>query len=323
MANARLPIHRMTHRKTLKLELDCNSVSTPPETAYSAQPALSQKIPGAEFELAATPVGPDNPPWGVVAAVITLITSIALLALVPNLFVLPYVAYHYQGSPAPTEAGLLANKTFVFLFVTGWVPAHLLTLFLIWAVATKRGKFSVKDVFGFSWPRDFGLWKSVGLAISLFILAILVTSWFGSQPTDLDRILRSSRAAALMMALIAIATAPLVEEMIYRGILYSALQRVIGRWFAVFVVAAMFAGLHVWQYRQNIGAILSISLLSVVLTTIRARTGRLLPCFMIHLVFNGIQSLIIVFEPYLRALFEHWRPQTPSGALTHLLHLLG
>ena len=298
-------------------------MTTPPEIAYSAQPTLSQKIPGAEFELATgSSVGPDNPPWGVVAAVITLFTSISLLLLVPNLFVLPYVAYHYHGSPAMTQAELLANKTVVFLLVTGWVPAHLLTLGLIWAVATKLGKFSVRDVFGFSWPRDFGPWKSVGLAISLFIVAILVTAWSGAQPTDLDQILQSSRAAALMMALIAIATAPLVEEMIYRGILYSALQRVIGRLFAVLVVAGTFAGLHVWQYRQNIGAILSISLLSVVLTTIRARTGRLLPCFMIHFVFNGIQSLIIVFEPYLRALFQHWRPQTPSGALMHLLHFL-
>jgi hypothetical protein len=153
-------------------------VSTPPEIAYSAQPTLSQKIPGAELELAATStVGPDNPPWGVLAAVITLLTSIAFLALVPNVFVLPYVAYHYQGGPAPTEAALLADKTFVFLFVTGWIPAHLLTLFLIWAVATKLGRFSTRDVFGLSWPQNFCEWKSVGLAISLFIVAILVTSW--------------------------------------------------------------------------------------------------------------------------------------------------
>jgi hypothetical protein len=57
------------------------------------------------------------------------------------------------------------------------------------------------------------------------------------------------------------------------------------------------------------------------LTFIRARTGRLLPCFVIHLVFNGIQSLIIVFEPYLRALFV--RPQAPTGALTHFLRFVG
>jgi membrane protease YdiL (CAAX protease family) len=298
-------------------------VTTPPETAYSAQPTLSQKVPATEIELATTSsVGPDNPPWGVLAAVITWLTSIAFLALVPNVCVFPYIAYRYQGLPTPTQETLLADKTFVFLFVAGWVPAHLLTLLLIWAIATRLGKFSLRDVFGWSWSADFGLWKSVTVAILLFVGAWMVTVFFGAKETDLDRILQSSRAAALTLAFIAVATAPLVEEIIYRGLLYSALQRVIGPLFAVVVVAAMFAGLHVWQYRQNIGAILSISLLSVVLTTVRARTGRLLPCFMIHLVFNGTQSLIIVFEPYLRALFEHWRPQAPSGALTCVLHFL-
>jgi membrane protease YdiL (CAAX protease family) len=85
----------------------------------------------------------------------------------------------------------------------------------------------------------------------------------------------------------------------------------------------MFAGLHVYQYRQNIGAILSISLLSFVLTYIRARTGRLLPCFIIHLVFNGIQSLIIVLEPYLRAIVQNWRPQPTTGVVIHILRFLG
>ena len=84
----------------------------------------------------------------------------------------------------------------------------------------------------------------------------------------------------------------------------------------------MFAGLHVYQYRQNLGAILSISLLSFVLTFIRARTGRLLPCFVIHLVFNGVQSFIIVLEPYLRRLIEHWRPQPTTGTLIVFLKLL-
>jgi membrane protease YdiL (CAAX protease family) len=209
----------------------------------------------------------------------------------------------------------MADKTVVFLFVLGWVPAHLLTLALIWAVATKLGKYSLRDVFGFSWSPNFGPWKSVGLAILLFVLAWLIASLFGAKPTDLDQILQSSRAAALTLAVIAVATAPLVEEMIYRGLLYSAFQRLIGRWFAVVVVTSMFAGLHVWQYRQNIGAILSITLLSLILTVIRARTGRLLPCFMIHLVFNGVQAVIIVVEPYVHALYNLSRQQPVNGVL--------
>src|SRR5207237_8176919 len=124
-----------------------------------------------------------------------------------------------------------------------------------------------------------------------FGMASFIAAVCGAHKTDLDQILESSPAAPLTLAVIAVAPAPLVEELTYRGRLYSAMQTVIGRWFAVIVVASMFAGLHVYQYRQNIGAILSISLLSLVLTAVRARTGRLLPCVIIHLVFNGVQSL--------------------------------
>jgi membrane protease YdiL (CAAX protease family) len=300
-------------------------VTTPPETTYP-QPALYSQVPssrGSDLP-AVTPSSarPENPPWGVLSALITWFLSIAAVALVPVLLVQPYVAYRFRGGPAPTQEILLADKTFVFLFVLGWVPAHLLTLALIWAVATKLGKHSLRDVFGLSWSPDFRLAKSVGVAISLFVAAWLIAAFFGAQKTDLDQILDSSRAAALTLAFIAIATAPLVEEMIYRGLLYSALQRTIGKWFAIVIVASMFAGLHVYQYRQNIGAILSISLLSFALTFIRARTGRLLPCFAIHLVFNGIQSMIIILEPYLRALSDHWRPQPSTGSLIHLLRFL-
>jgi CAAX protease family protein len=250
-----------------------------------------------------------------VAAVLTWIASFAFILLIPNILTAPYIAYRYQGVVGLTQQQLMADKTVVFLLVLGWVPAHLLTLALIWAVATRLGKYSFREVFGFSWSRNLGPWKSAGLAILLFVVAWLIASFFSAKPTDLDQILQSSRAAALTLAFLAVATAPLVEELTYRGLLYSALQRLIGRWFAVAVVTSMFAGLHVWQYRQNIGAILSIALLSLVLTAIRAHTGRLLPCFVIHLVFNGVQSLIIVFEPYLRALYNVSHQDSPSGFL--------
>ena len=290
--------------------------STPPEIVYSAQPTFPETVSGTETG----PTGrtSDDPPWGILAAILTWVASAAFIILVPNVVVIPYLAYRYQGSTGITQEGLLADKTFVFLLVLGWIPAHLLTLAVIWAVATRLGKYSFREVFGLSWSPNFGLWKSVVLAVPLFIIAWLIASLFSTKPTDVDQILRSSRAAALLLALLAVATAPLVEELTYRGLLYSALQRLTRRWIAVVVVTSMFAGLHVYQYRQNPGAILSITILSLVLTTIRAQTGRLLPCFVIHLVFNGIQSVLIVLEPYLRTLFN--LPQQPevSGILTFI-----
>ena len=291
-----------------------------PDTAYSAEALPSPALVRDSAPLAINE-NPDNPPWGILAALLAWFASIALLAIVPNLCVLPYMAYRYRGI-APTRELLLSDQTFVFLFVIAWLPAHLLTLALIWAIATRLGKRSLKEVFGWSWSPRFGPVTTVLIALFMFFVTLLLIASLGGKETDLDRILQSSRAAAVALAIIAVATAPLVEEMIYRGLLYSAFQRVIGSWPAVLVVASMFAGLHVVQYWPNAGAISSITLLSLVLTIVRARTGRLLPCFVMHVVFNGIQSVLIILGPYLQAALERLRHEPVNGAVVHLLHLI-
>jgi len=295
-------------------------VSTTPETVFATEPISAPATLASDLSSTATAPGPDNPPWGIPGAVLTWAASIAMLAIVPNVCVLPYLLSRYRGVAATKEI-LVADKTFIFLFVLGWLPAHLLTLALIWAVATRLGKRSIRGVFGWSWSPNFGLWRSSALAISLFIVTIVLVGFLGGQKTDLDRIIESSRATAVTLAIIAVATAPLVEELIYRGLLYSAFQRAVGQWGAVIIVASMFAGLHVVQYWPNAGAISSITMLSVVLTLIRARTGRLLPCFVVHLVFNGVQSVIILVEPYIRAGLELWR-QHPVNGVIRILRFL-
>jgi uncharacterized protein len=263
---------------------------------------------------------PDNPPWTVLQAFLAWLLSVALLFL-PQLFALPYVAARYQDA-RPTLEMLLADKTFILIIIVGILPAHLLTLAVAWGIVTRLGRFSPKAVLGWSWPQNFRLWQSMALATALFGLAWIVLVRFGGQETDLQKILDSSRAAALITAFIAVTTAPLVEEVIYRGLLYSALQRVLGRLVAVIVVASAFAGLHVLQYWPNVAAIGSIALLSVVLTLVRARTGRLLPSFVIHATFNGIQSFIIVIEPYLKTFLDSPSRTHPTGVIEIFLALL-
>lgn len=246
--------------------------------------------------------------------------SMILLWLIPQLCALPYIATHYRATGGPTRELLLNDKTFVLILVAGFIPAHLLTLLLAWAIASSFGKFSAFRTLGFSWPANFGLWRSTATAVGLFLIATAIIYKFGGQDTDLEKILRSSRGAAIVTAFVAAVTAPLVEEVIYRGLLYSALQRAVGVVAAIAIVAMTFAGLHVLQYWPNYGAIAAISLLSLVLTIVRARTGRLLPCYMIHLVFNGIQSVIIVAEPIVRSLLQTPHPDA-APAILRLLKL--
>ena len=259
-----------------------------------------------------------NPPWSLLAAVLTWIASVVLLFL-PQVFAIPYVALHYRNAQ-PTAETLMADKTLVLILIAGVLPVHLITLAIVWVIATRLGKFSIVQTLGLSWNGKFTLARSIGLAIILYGAAFLLTLAFGGQGTALDRLVESSRAAALMIAFLAVATAPIVEESIYRGILYPAIERVSGARIAVILVTVLFAVPHVPQYWPNIAVILSITLLSVALTVLRARTGRLLPCIAVHFVFNGIQSVIIVAEPYLRAVLENMRHARPNGLLIQLFN---
>ena len=92
------------------------------------------------------------------------------------------------------------------------------------------------------------------------------------------------------------------------------------------VVSLLFAGIHVFQYINNIGVILVITVLSMTLTVARAYSGSVIPPFIIHLVFNGIQSLVLVLAPFLDKSIlkqEEVTPTTPGFELAfHLVEKL-
>ena len=256
------------------------------------------EVPDASLEQTARTPDPDNPPWGVLKALLTWFVSIACLAVVPLLVVIPYILYVYLSSGAPRADALATDKNFLFLSILGVIPAHLLTFGVGWIVVTDWGRHRFWLTLGFTWPKSFGPWKCVGLAVLLLGIGALVTSYFGGSKTQLDLLIESSYQTRVATAFLAAATGPFVEELVYRGILYSALQRAVGVTMAVVLVSILFAGVHVYQYYNNLAVIAVITLLSVTLTVVRAVTGRLLPSFMIHLIFNGIQSLILVLQPF-------------------------
>jgi membrane protease YdiL (CAAX protease family) len=206
----------------------------------------------------------------------------------------------------------------VVILIAGILPAHLITLAIAWAVVTRFGKVPVTAALRWDWGHRIGVFKSILLGVLLFGAAWLIVLAFGGKETELEKIINSSRAAALLVAFMAVATAPLVEEIIYRGILFPAWQRVTGSVAAVVIVTLMFAIPHVPQYWPNFAVISSIMLLSAVLTIVRARTSGLVPCYVIHLVFNGIQAVLIFAEPYLRAVGNHPEPNA-APAILHSL----
>lgn len=279
----------------------------PPDSYAGFAHGLTQAPPSSTDQASPDEVNPDNPPWGVGTAFLVWIASALLLLFMPVIVLIPYALLGHRGAVTGEAAQtLLKDQTAIVLLVLSTLPAHLLTLGLVWMVVTGFGKRPFWQTLGWSWSKRVGVWKSVGVAVLVLIVGALLTTVVKGGPTELDQIVNSSTAARISIALLATVTAPLVEEMIYRGLLYSALQRLTGVVWAVIVVSALFAGVHVFQYQNNVGVIAAISIFSLSLTLMRAYSGRLLPCYVMHLVFNGLQSVMIVLEPYMQ-------PRSGSG----------
>ena len=153
----------------------------------------------------------------------------------------------------------------------------------------------------------------MGLGIALFVAAMALAKLLGAEkPTQLEQLINSSMGARYAIAALAVFTAPFIEEFVYRGVLYSALQRTIGVNGAVIFVLGLFTLIHVPQYWPNIGVISAVALLSIVLTIVRAYSGRLLPCIVIHMAFNAVQGALLIIEPYAQRSLPSTEPAVPT-----------
>ena len=244
--------------------------------------------------------------------------------MIQTALVLGYAIYR-QVDLTSLQTFILHDQAAIFVTAISLLPTHLLTLGLIWLIVTRAGKYPFWETIGWKWTPGFNFWTCAGLAIVLLGVGMAITFIMHDQPTPLDDMIKRSAAGRYTIALLATFTAPLTEEFVYRGVLYSAIQRFTGKAWAVAIVLLMFTLVHVPQYWPSFGVILTIAILSFFLTAIRSYTGSILPCVVIHTVFNGIQSLLIVLEPWINKWF-HLTPEVktvpdPQGFVAAVLSL--
>lgn len=251
-----------------------------------------------------TTFSPNNPPWNSLVAFAVWFASVALILFLPTLAVLPYIISQKANLPNQESMAKFSTSdpTAIFIQIAAIIPAHIITLIIAWYVVTKYNKYSFKEMLGWHWG-GFKWWQigliTILLLISVFTFALLANQAFGTQDNELLRILRSSRYTVFLVAFMATFSAPIVEEVVYRGVLYSAFQRATNIPIAVLLVTLVFALVHFPQYWGDNSTLVTLIFLSLVLTLIRVRTNSLLPCVFFHFVFNGIQSLGLIFQPYL------------------------
>jgi membrane protease YdiL (CAAX protease family) len=91
----------------------------------------------------------------------------------------------------------------------------------------------------------------------------------------------------VLMAGIVVLAVPVLEEVMYRGILQRTLVEVArGRWAAIFLTSAMFTLMHLGTTRGH--ALPALFVLSLGFGWIYEKTGRLSACIVMHVLFNAV-----------------------------------
>ncbi|MBI3650801.1 MAG: CPBP family intramembrane metalloprotease [Acidobacteria bacterium] len=263
----------------------------PPPHSYYAQPFGDARL------------DPDQPRWGVLGGLGVWISSVAALVIVPSIAVVAwYFIEQIRGANVPLTADEIARwamtPRLILVQIVSSIGAHLVTLAICWAVATGMGKRPLSEAIGWQWEGPSPIAK-IGIVIGVVVLSIAVMSLLprllpDSKETPFSQILKASKAVRYVVAFLAVFTAPLVEEFVYRGLLYSPLRKAIGMAGAVSTATILFALVHVPQYWGAWASLTGLLLLSFSLTVIRAKTKSIFPCVMIHMLFNLVGAIGII-----------------------------
>ena len=140
-----------------------------------------------------------------------------------------------------------------------------------------------------SWPTALGL--AFGCLVSVFAAAAVLEPLLhaGDEQGFTPDFWDAGRAAqfAANAAVIVIA-APVVEELLFRGIGFALLLR-FGRTAAILLSGSIFGLVH-----GLVGGFIILAFFGIVLSWLRSRTESVLPCVVVHAVFNSLALLASV-----------------------------
>ena len=105
------------------------------------------------------------------------------------------------------------------------------------------------------------------------------------QPTPFEDLLRDP-SSLLLVAAFGIAIAPVVEETIFRGFVFSVFERAHGRLAAVVITAGSFSLIHGPQYGWHWQILVLLLYVGIVFGAVRAKTRSIVPPTIIHAAYN-------------------------------------
>ncbi len=208
---------------------------------------------------------------------------IAALTLILSVFVAPLVVVLAAKVVAyPHESWMEVVRKPALALLSEFLSYIVVAVFMIMLV---EGKYHQRF-----WPAIRWNWGSAKLwmlGVGMLTVLIDVLGRFLPMPktSPFDEFFSRPRDAYLI-AIFAVTVGPLMEELFFRGFFYPILARKTSVAWAVVLTAIPFGLLHYIQYRSW-GAVLLITLVGIVLGTVRAMTKSVAASFLVHVGYNG------------------------------------
>ncbi len=130
------------------------------------------------------------------------------------------------------------------------------------------------------------------LACSVAVIASLIP-----MPTErppLEELL-GDPAALLLLAVFGVTVVPAVEELLFRGFFYAALDRMHGALAAILVTSVVFSMIHGPQYGWHWQNLVLLFYVGSIFALIRAQTGSVVPAAFVHAGYNGTLLFGVLF----------------------------
>lgn len=168
-------------------------------------------------------------------------------------------------------------------------------------VSRAKGRGSLRSDFGLEVRAADARVLGLGPVLQgAFWLALLPLVWLGGDTGNqqlVEELERSRGLPVVLFAIGAVVMAPIVEETLYRGLLFRALLRRVGPGTSVFVSALIFAAVHFLGDPNAFRSLPALAALGVILALRALRTGSLSASILIHAGFNLTTTVLVLIAP--------------------------
>ena len=183
-----------------------------------------------------------------------------------------------------------------FFFVQGTQLA------IVWAWFRVR-RSSMTEVFGMTRLGFFKTLRYAALCILpagviatlslVLMLKLLQTLGWPMEQQEAVSLLSGANPVGVQIALAFVAClgAPVVEEVLFRGIIFGSLRQMTNRWFAAIVSALLFGIIHL-----HVPSLPALCLLGFFFALAYEFTGSLTVSIVMHAIFNSVQVIIAILH---------------------------